>query len=263
LWSALAGSLPWRDKEEPQLIHAILMEGIPPLASAGCTLDAGFEALIAKACSPDPRKRFATAREMHDELEAVAKRSHGVASHVQVAEHVERVMGPELAARRERIRLRRGELEAAERRTGALPNAQQTPVSIEAAFNPVEASTGHELRKLRRGSPLVLYTGVLALALAAAYAALTLYAGGDARETPRPPRAAAPAAPPPPEPVAPGAPQTLQLQQPPEAAVASEASEPLAPPPAAVPARPRLPERATLRKSHGISTRNPYRRDNP
>jgi serine/threonine protein kinase len=269
LWSALAGALPWKGREEPQLLHAILLEGIPPLSSAGISLHPGYDEIIAKACRTDPRQRFQSAREMHDALEGVAKGSYGIASHIEVAEYVESLMGAELAARRERIRLRRSDLEAAgtdlTSDTDRQTNPIHAPVSIEDAFNPVEASTGHVVReawKRSRRSQLLFYTGALVLALAAGYTALALYAGRERAESQRLPQPAAPAVPPiAPQQLAPSAPQTVQPREPPEASPPSEGapSEQVAPAP---PARPRLPDRAK-RKQPGISTKNPYRRDTP
>jgi serine/threonine protein kinase len=272
LWSALAGALPWKGKEEPQLLHAILLEGIPPLSSAGISLHPSYDDIIARACRADPRQRFQSAREMHDALEGVAKGSYGIASHIEVAEHVERIMGAELAARRERIRLRRSDLEAVAERgvdltgdTDKQTNPMHAPVSIEDAFNPVEASTGHVVReawKRSRRSQLLFYAGALVLALAAGYAALALYANGERAASQRIPPPDAPAAPPatPPQ-LPPSAPQTVQLHELPDASPPSDEppSQQAAP---AAPARPRLPDRAK-RKQPGISTRNPYRRDAP
>jgi hypothetical protein len=273
LWSALAGALPWKGKEEPQLLHAILLEGIPSLASVRISLHPGFDEIIAKACRTDPRQRFQSAREMHDALEALTKQTYGIASHMEVAEYVERVMGAELAARRDKIRAKRSELEAAAEGgvdltadTDQQTNAMLAPVSIEDAFNPVEASTGHVVRaawKRSRRSQQLFYVGVLALALAAGYAALALYAGGAPPQTRRIPQPAAAATPPPvPLQLSPSAPQTVQPRELSDASAASEPGEQLTPEaPASV--RPRLPERAKLRRPHGISTKNPYRRDSP
>jgi serine/threonine-protein kinase len=275
LWSALAGALPWKGKEEPQLLHAILLEGIPPLSSAGLEIEPEFDEIIARACRTDPRQRFRTARQMHDALEALAKRTCGIASHVEVAEYVERVMGNELAARRDKIRARRSDLQAPSMivtqralEPAVDPDLQATearlaPVSIEDAFNPIDASTDRVVRaalKRSRRSQQLFYAGVLLVVFAAGYAALALYSDAPSVKRPPTPSRAAPAS----EFAVPlrlpesAPPQAAGTGQPPEASVPSEAVEPAPAAPPVERVRPR-PERAKTRKERGISTKNPYR----
>jgi hypothetical protein len=275
LWSALAGALPWPGRDEPQLLHAILIEGIPPLSSAALAPDPSFDELIATACRADPRGRFQTAREMHDALESLAKRTSGIASYVQVAEYVERVMGSELAARRDKMRARRIVLEAV---TSTLPapcgvDSQQVtesmlaPVSIEDAFNPVEASTGYAERAASRRSrrpQQLFYAGVLLVILVAGYAALARYSGAGPSEGPSATRRAAPQG----QAAAPRQPsestaEVVSGREPGEAAVGPEAVEVRPPSPVVDVEQPKPRERKKPRREVGISTKNPYRKADP
>ncbi len=111
LWAGLAGTLPWQGLQEQELVRSIVMEGLPPLASVGVAADPVFDSIIARACHRDARSRFQRAREMLDALESLGKRPGAVASQVEVAEYVEATIGAELAERRERIQMRRRELD--------------------------------------------------------------------------------------------------------------------------------------------------------
>jgi eukaryotic-like serine/threonine-protein kinase len=104
LWVALAGKEPWQDSTVAQILRFILMHGVPPPSSMGIEVDSEIEAIVARACSRDSGFRFQSAREMLDALEAAGKKLDAIASHVEVAEYVESVVGAELAKRREAIR---------------------------------------------------------------------------------------------------------------------------------------------------------------
>ncbi|MDB4986413.1 MAG: serine/threonine protein kinase [Myxococcaceae bacterium] len=111
LWVALTGQLPWGDRSEVHVMQTILSESIPSIAKEGSACSPELDAVIARACHRDPRARFQSARAMLDALESAVSQAGPIASHVQVAEYVESVVGPELAARRARIQARRRELD--------------------------------------------------------------------------------------------------------------------------------------------------------
>jgi hypothetical protein len=100
LWTALQGAAPWESHDEMQLVQSILLDGVPELPDAPPALTE----LVATACSRDAGKRFQTARQMLDAIEAVrgAISAPGeIATHIDVAEYVERVAGPDLERRRQ------------------------------------------------------------------------------------------------------------------------------------------------------------------
>ncbi|HEX4334555.1 MAG TPA: protein kinase [Polyangiaceae bacterium] len=137
-WIALAGALPWPDAEDAQLLQSILVGGVPPLATRAGEVGAEIAAVVDRACSLDPRRRFATARAMLDALEDASKSIGGLARHVEVAEFVEGLVGPELAGRRDLIAKRRGELEVD---VAPLPSS---PRSLKPAPPAREPSERHE-----------------------------------------------------------------------------------------------------------------------
>jgi serine/threonine-protein kinase len=111
LWIALTGTIPWRDRSGAEVLQAILQEGIPPLSSEGVQVDPVLANIIACACEQKASRRFQTARQMLDALEEYGRTANAVASHVEVAEYVERIVGGGLKARREKIKVQRHKLE--------------------------------------------------------------------------------------------------------------------------------------------------------
>jgi serine/threonine-protein kinase len=169
LWIALANAEPWPGAEEAQLLQAILVTGVPSLASAAKELGPEIAAVVDRACRIEAGERFATARAMLDELERASASIGGLARHVEVAEFVEELLGSELASRRELLKSRR---EAKGRET--------TPKTDDASRDPrpVVATEPHAVRpRSRRG----LYVAALAIAFAVlAIVAATRPSPGDA-----------------------------------------------------------------------------------
>lgn len=115
LYLALTGDLPWPGVDEAQLVPAILLQGVPPLATRSArTGPIGDDlcAVVDRACHRDPKQRFQTARAMLDALELAGKTIGGLARHVEVAEFVEGLVGDELRSRRELIKSSRVRLES-------------------------------------------------------------------------------------------------------------------------------------------------------
>lgn len=103
LWIAFAGIDPWPDSDDAQLMARILHDRVPRLSDVGIQIAPTVDALIAKACDPDPARRFQTAREMADAIESIGRDTGWLAGHAEVAEYVEKLLGVELRQRRERI----------------------------------------------------------------------------------------------------------------------------------------------------------------
>lgn len=102
LWVALAGVDPWPDADEAQLITHIFTEGVPRV-STKVSVPPQVDDLLAKACTVDPAERYAAAREMAADIEAIARKTGWLATHGEVASFVESLMGVDLERRRERI----------------------------------------------------------------------------------------------------------------------------------------------------------------
>jgi serine/threonine-protein kinase len=99
LWVALADTGLWDGYDEPQLLRAILLEGVPRLTG----VPEALADIVNVACRSDAGQRFQTARQMLETLEAAGIAIGASATHFDVAEYLERVAGPELNARRESI----------------------------------------------------------------------------------------------------------------------------------------------------------------
>lgn len=127
LWLALTGAEPWPNGSEAQLVRHILDDRLPPMASVGVTLAPQIEALVARACDPDPAARFSSAREMADAVEAIGRYTGWLASHGDVARYVESLMGVDLERRREKVASALAERRAARTATPTEPVAAPTP----------------------------------------------------------------------------------------------------------------------------------------
>jgi serine/threonine-protein kinase len=103
LWLALTARELWPEASEAQLVHHIVEDHIPPLSSAGIAIAPQIEQVVARACAPEASARFPTARQMADAIEDIGRNTGWIASHAEVADFVEGLMGVDLARRRERV----------------------------------------------------------------------------------------------------------------------------------------------------------------
>lgn len=140
-WIALAGDFPWPGAEEVQLLHSILIQGVPSLFQKAPDLGTQIAAVIDRACHPRASKRYATAREMLDALESAARAVGGLARHVEVAEIVEAMVGPELGARRSLIQRQREALDALDE--AAEPEASSKRAAPPLASGPEPSAGSH------------------------------------------------------------------------------------------------------------------------
>jgi serine/threonine-protein kinase len=278
LWIALAGTIPWRDRSGAEVIQAILHEGLPPLSSEGVEVDPVLANIIACACEPKAARRFQTARQMFDALDEYGRASGAVASHMEVAEYVDRIVGHGLRSRRNKIKAKRRELEMARVTPTPLSAAdielaatdqQASPAEMPATPPPVRESVGIEttanVTELLRQNALALrrqwivYGSVLVLGLGLGYG---MFSGGSGTAAPlnppanlhRPAQITGTA-----ERADAGPAPTL------EALPSVQPSAPAAEPApdvtlSAAPAKPKAGIRAKKRaRARAISTKNPYR----
>lgn len=103
LWLALTARELWPDASEAQLVHHIVEDHVPSLSSAGITIAPQIEQIVARACQAEASERYPTAREMMDAIEAIGRDTGWIASHAEVADFVDALMGVDLARRRDRV----------------------------------------------------------------------------------------------------------------------------------------------------------------
>jgi hypothetical protein len=99
---ALTGQDLWPQATEGQIVRAILDEGIPPLEPL-VRVAPEIAAFIARACHPDARARFQTAREMAETVEGFGRECGWVASHAEVAALLRALLGERLKLRRDAL----------------------------------------------------------------------------------------------------------------------------------------------------------------
>jgi serine/threonine-protein kinase len=123
LWEAIVGERLFTGESKGEALAGILMTKIPKPSTRGVDLPPALESAILKSLERAPEKRFATAREMAEAIEA----SVAVASVVDVGRWVESLAGPDLARRRDEI--------------AAIEKAETTPTPETAPASPSSTAT--------------------------------------------------------------------------------------------------------------------------
>jgi serine/threonine protein kinase len=124
MWLALTGKELWPGASEAQILHQIIQEGVPPLSNE-LRVAPEIVDLVGRACARDVTKRFQSAREMAAVIEDLGRNRGWLATHHEVAQLVNDVVGTDLSRRREHIAsLLSGPHSAGQRSTDS---SQQTP----------------------------------------------------------------------------------------------------------------------------------------
>ncbi|AKT42344.1 serine/threonine protein kinase [Chondromyces crocatus] len=107
LWESLAGRRLFKGDSEGATLTRIMTEPIPRLRDANPEAAAALDEVCARALERYPEPRFQTAAEMAEALERAASESlpEGVASPRQVAAVMQELLGQEIAAQRESVRV--------------------------------------------------------------------------------------------------------------------------------------------------------------
>jgi eukaryotic-like serine/threonine-protein kinase len=240
VWLALTGQELWPGASEAQFLHHVLHEGIPPL-SRELRVAPEIVDLVGKACAGTVAARFQSAREMAAAIEALGRDRGWLATHHEVSEWVDGLIGTDLSRRRERIASLLSASQIRGRGTDA-DSSQQT----ERALVPSQ-----------RGR--VLAFGALAIAVLAV--AAWFWAGRARPSEPPTPSALSPL--PPRVPSEPTANSDFHLTVdppgPPVSAAAPASAVPAPPAPRQKPIVAPKPTLGPARAPNEISKRNPYR----
>ncbi len=103
-WEALCMRRLFRGETDAETLNRVLFEPIPTIRDQDPSFPAAIDAVIGRALQRDPDARFATCLEFAEELERAAM-SEGILSSVRdVAAYVQRLMGQDIAAQRDRVR---------------------------------------------------------------------------------------------------------------------------------------------------------------
>ncbi len=103
LWECLTGRRLFPGKTDAEVLQSLLNKPIPRLRAVDPELPEALDGVLARALDRDPERRWQSAREFADALEAAVSGS-GVASYRVVAEHVKQVAAPKIIAEHERRR---------------------------------------------------------------------------------------------------------------------------------------------------------------
>ncbi|MFO0678481.1 MAG: protein kinase [Polyangiaceae bacterium] len=104
LWEVLAGERLFRGESDAETLNKMVNEPIPSLRSRMPNAPEVMVSVVAQALERDRDKRFRTADDFAEALERAAKTCGWIASHKDVANHVDAVLGTVLHQHRESIR---------------------------------------------------------------------------------------------------------------------------------------------------------------
>jgi eukaryotic-like serine/threonine-protein kinase len=122
LWETLTGRRLFRAENEAMLLATVLDAKVEPPSHLVAGLPEGFDRVVLRGLESDPENRFATAREMASEVEAIV----GTAPPAEIGEWVERVAADELRERANRI-------EEIERSVPSAPSVGSVPSAVSSA----------------------------------------------------------------------------------------------------------------------------------
>ncbi len=111
LWEMLTGRRLFRGETDHETLARVMSGAIPPPSSLVPGMHPAFDAVVLKALARDINQRFSTCAEMGDALEraamdaAAAGADGGVAAPRDVAAFMNTVLGQEIAAQRESVRV--------------------------------------------------------------------------------------------------------------------------------------------------------------
>jgi len=103
-WEALCMRRLFRGETDAETLHRVLFEPVPGARQVQPSVPASVDAVIARALQREPDKRFATCLEFAEALERAAVEESLLASVRDVATYVQRLMGQDIAAQRDKVR---------------------------------------------------------------------------------------------------------------------------------------------------------------
>ncbi len=267
IWETLAGKRLFKADHEAVTLQRVMNDPIPDLRRIAPHLSRELAAVVARGLDRDPTRRFQTALEFADALEAAALGRDGIADSRDVAAFVKNMLGQEIEQQREAVRAWIARSEPSQ--VALAPPLAPSSVSV-AAMSIPEGSSGlsgshYSGAKRPRRSRAVF--AVVALLVTGAAGALGFVLARD----PEPaiaPQAASPVPPPVVQPSATPSPTPVAAEAPPATPITSLDALPSAAPVLTLTPIPVHPPKGTARpvarpkkKSSGedLNIRNPYR----
>ena len=104
LWEVLVGKRLFKGDGEALTLNKVLTDPIPTVGSAWPGVPPSLEAITARALERDRTIRYATARELAEDLEKEARALQLDASNRDVASYLDEALGPEISSQREAVR---------------------------------------------------------------------------------------------------------------------------------------------------------------
>ena len=104
LWELLVRKRLFKGDGEAETLNKVMNEPIPTLRAANPDVHPALEAVCMKALERDMDKRFSSAADFADALEAAAHESGTFGSHRDVAAHLDSVIGTDISQQRDAVR---------------------------------------------------------------------------------------------------------------------------------------------------------------
>jgi eukaryotic-like serine/threonine-protein kinase len=130
LWEALAGQRLFRGEGELDTMTRVLSAPVPALSRHVEGADTEIDDVFKKALARSPNGRFPDMMAFSRALELAAGPSGLLGTHADVARFVKEHVGAEVAARRELVRARIGELDGEQSATRPRPPAVTVPIDL-------------------------------------------------------------------------------------------------------------------------------------
>jgi serine/threonine-protein kinase len=138
LWETLTLQRLFKGETEAQVLHLVMTKEATPPSELNAEVPPALDAVVLKGLARDPQARWTTAREMASAIEAAVP----VASPMKVAEWIDSLVGPVLAARD----AMRSEIES--NSSGAVPVAPMTSTPALPAFPQLSETSSASLPAL-------------------------------------------------------------------------------------------------------------------
>jgi serine/threonine protein kinase len=144
LWEVLCGKRLFKADNEAATLQRILVEAIRPPSQVNADIPPSFDAVVLRALDRQPEKRYQTAADFADALEAAGREAAklsvsdvGVASPREVASYVQQILGQEIGAQRESVRAWLAQSDSGQE--VIITGAPRTPVPARDGSAPVAA----------------------------------------------------------------------------------------------------------------------------
>ncbi|HEY4159923.1 MAG TPA: serine/threonine-protein kinase [Polyangiaceae bacterium] len=133
LWEALASKRLFKAENEAATLTRVISEPVPSLERVGATVSPKLNSVVMKALERARERRFASCAELADALEAAAAQNDKIATPRELAAYVASVLGDEVSAQRDALRVWLAATDPGDKRLSGFPPSSLPASSVSAA----------------------------------------------------------------------------------------------------------------------------------